>query len=121
MTRCWWSTRSSGWAAATPTRASATTSPGSLTSFFSSHLRATSEERPERPQDHLGEPPVQVARLPLAAGELDRVRLVDRPDLFERLGEPVVDDLDVDLIVALEAQPVDVRGPDRRPRAVHRR
>src|SRR3954469_10144920 len=40
MTRCWWSTRSSsGWAAATPLRASASTSSGLLISFFMSDLR----------------------------------------------------------------------------------
>ena len=37
-----------------------------------------SEQRPQRPQDQLGEPPVQVARLPLAVGQLDAVGLVER-------------------------------------------
>ena len=41
--------------------------------------------------------------------------------VLEVLGQPVVDDLDVDLVVALEAQPVDVRRTDRRPGAVHGR
>ena len=35
-------------------------------------------------------------------------------------GQRLVDDLDVDLVVALQAEPVDVRGPDRGPVAVHR-
>ena len=62
---------------------------------------ARSEQRPQRVEDELGEPAVEVAGLPLGAGQLEAsCDSSSAEDLLQRRGERRVDDLDVDLVVA---------------------
>ena len=63
-------------------------------------------------------PPVEVARLPLAAGELETVGRVGHEDLLQGLRQRLVDHLDVDLVVAGETEPVDVGGEAGREHGV---
>ncbi|ETI87303.1 MAG: hypothetical protein Q613_PSC00210G0001, partial [Propionibacterium sp. DORA_15] len=70
-------------------------------------------------QQRLGEFCDVGSRLPFVEGELHAVRHVDLEYFSHPLGDRGISDGDVDLIVALEGQPVEVGRADRRPDAVN--